>query len=212
MMRLIGSYRSPFTRRVAISLNVLGVPFDQEDLLASQNPELVAQYHPIKRIPALVLDGGETLVESYAILDAIDGIVGPDRALTPSPGPERRRVMKVTAIALGAMDKAQWAHYEGRYRPPEKVHQPWIDHNEDQVLSGLAYLDDIAAADGRGRWLATASAISQADITSTVAFSFVKGFRPHLGVAERYPALSRFAESCEALDAFSAALESQARQ
>lgn len=208
MMKLIGSYRSPFTRRVAVSLNVLGLPFELEELLASQNRELVARYNPLKRIPALVLEGGEILVESYAILDAIDDIVGPNCALTPSTGPERRHVMKLTSIALGTIEKAQCAHYEGRYHPPEKVNQSWIDQNEDQVLSGLAYLNEIAGAAGRDGWVATSSAISQADITGTVAFSFVKVFRPHLDVTERYPALSRLAEKCEAMDAFSQAAES----
>ena len=208
MMKLIGSYRSPFTRRVAVSLKVLGLPFELEELPPSQNREMVARYNPLKRIPALVLEDGEVLVESYAILDAIDDLVGPNRALTPPTGPERRRVMKLASIALGTIDKAQWAHYEGRYRPPEKVHQPWIDQNEDQVLSGLAYLNEKAAAVGKDGWLATSSAISQADITATVAFSFVKVFRPHLDVAGRFPALSRFAEECEAMDAFRSAVES----
>ena len=209
MMKLIGSYRSPFTRRVAVSLNVLGVPFELVELLASQSRESVARYHPLKRVPALVLENGEVLVESYAILDAIDDIVGPDRALTPSTGPERRQVMKLTSIALGTMDKAQWAYYEGRHRPPEKIHQPWIDQNEDQVLSGLAYLNESAAAAGMNGWLATPSKISQADITGAVAYAFVKAVRPHLEIAEKFPALTQFAGRCEAMKAFSSAVPAQ---
>ena len=202
MNKLIGSYRSPFTRRVAITMNVLGVPFELEELLASKNREMVARYHPLKRVPALVLENGEVLVESSAILDAIDDLVGPDNALVPPTGPDRRRVMKAASIALGTIDKAQWAYYEGRYRPAEKVHQPWIDQNEDQVLSGLAHLDHLAEVVGTDGWIATASRISQADITSTVAYSFVMAVRPHLEIANKYPALSRFAERCEAMEAF----------
>jgi glutathione S-transferase len=204
-MRLIGSYRSPFTRRVAISLNVLTISFELEELLASQNREAVAQYHPLMRVPALVWDDGEVLVESSAILDAIDDLVGPERALVPPTGRDRRHTMKVTAIALGTIDKAQWAYYEGRYHPPEKVHQPWIDHNEDQVLSGLEYLDKAAGAAGSDGWLGIPDKITQADITGTVAYSFAAAFHPHLGVAERFVGLRRLAERCEAMDAFSAA-------
>ncbi len=44
--------------------------------------------------------------------------------------------------------------------------------------------------------------MSQADVTSTVAFTFAKTARPHLRLAERFPHLSRFAERCEALPEF----------
>ena len=204
-MKLIGSYRSPFTRRVAISMNVLAIPFELQELLASKDREAVARYHPLKRVPALVWDDGEVLVESSAILDAIDDMVGPERTLVPPTGEERRRVMKITSIALGTIDKAQWAHYESRYHPPEKVHQPWIDHNEDQVLSGLAYLNNVAKGAGSDGWLGEQHQMTQADITGTVAYSFVHAFRPRLSVADRYEDLRRMAERCEAMDAFRAA-------
>lgn len=204
-MKLIGSYRSPFTRRVAVSLNVLDIPFELEELLASQNREAVARYHPLMRVPAIVWEDGEVLVESSAILDAIDDMVGPDRALVPPTGRDRRHVMKITSIALGTIDKAQWAYYEGRYHPPEKVHQPWIDHNEDQVQSGLDYLDKLAAAAGTDCWLGLPDRMTQADITGTVAYSFANAFRPHLGIADRFANLRQLAERCEATDAFRAA-------
>ena len=204
-MRLIGSYRSPFARRVGISLNVLAIPFELEELLASKDPEAVSGYHPLKRIPALVWDDGEVLVESAAILDALDDMVGPDRALVPPTGKERRHTMKLASIALGTIDKAQWAFYEGRFHPPEKVHQPWIDHNEDQVLSGLAYLDSSAASAGPDGWLGLPDRMTQADITGTVAYSFVQAFRPHLNVADRFTNLRRLAERCEAMEEFRAA-------
>ena len=71
-----------------------------------------------------MLDDNDVLVESYAILDEIDQMVGSEKALCPPHGAERRRVMKLTAIAVASMEKAQWAFYEPRFRPPEKVHQP----------------------------------------------------------------------------------------
>ncbi|MBV7326834.1 glutathione S-transferase family protein [Chloroflexi bacterium TSY] len=143
-MKLIGNYLSPYVRRVAVSLNAMAMPFELEQLYVFKSPEEVRKYNPIVRIPTLILDDGEVLVESYAILDAIDEIAGFDYRLTPPSGSERRHVMKVTALGVGSMEKAQWAFYEGRFRPQEKIHEPWIEHNEGQVLSGLAYLDDLA--------------------------------------------------------------------
>lgn len=202
-MKLIGNYLSPYVRRVAVSLNAMGMPFELEQLYVFKSPDEVRKYNPIVRIPALILDGGEVLVESYAILDALDEIAGSEYRLTPPSGSERRHVMKVIALGVGSMEKAQWAFYEGRFRPEEKIHEPWIEHNEAQVLSGLNYLDDLAKKAGDNGWLAGTERIGQADITGVVAYSFADAVRPALGLAERLPYLARFADRCESLEIFS---------
>ena len=201
-MRLIGNFLSPYVRRVAVSLNALGMPFEMEEVLVFKNPEAVRKHNPVARIPTLVLDDGEVLIESYAILDAIDDIAGPDKSLTPPSGRERRHVMKVTAVGVGAMEKAQWAFYEGRFRPKEKIHQPWVEHNEQQVLGGLGYLGALAGKAEEENWLAGTPRMSQADITGAVAFSFIRTIRPALKIEDKAPQLARFAERCEAMDIF----------
>ena len=204
-MKLIGNYLSPYTRRVAISLNALGLPFELEQLSVFKEPDRVQAHNPVVRIPALLTDDGEALVESYAILDAIDQMVGPDRALTPAAGKKRRQVMKITAIALASMEKAQWAVYERRFRPEEKVHQPWIDHNDRQVVGGLRFLDELASRAGDEGWLAGTERMSQADITGAVAYTFAEAVRPHLGIRQQLSHLARFASRCEALPIFRSA-------
>jgi glutathione S-transferase len=201
-MRLIGNYLSPYVRRVAVSLNTMRMPFELKQLYVSKSPEEVRKYNPLVRIPALILDSGEVLVESYAILDAIDQIAGPERCLTPPSGDKRRHVMKVTALGVGSMDKAQWAFYEARFRPEEKIHEPRIEHNEKQVLSGLGYLDSLAEKSGDEGWLASTDRMSQADITGVIAYSFAQLIRPALEIAEKAPHLAKFADRCEALDVF----------
>lgn len=200
-MKLIGNYLSPYVRRVAVSLNTLGMPFELEHLFVFKSPEAVRAHNPLVRVPALILDDGETLVESYAILDAIDQLAGEGRALTPTAGVGRRRVMKLTAIAVGAMEKAQWAFYEGRFHPPEKVHPPWVEHNDGQVSSAFAFLDEAARNAGESGWLAGTDAMSQADISAAVAWTFAGAVRPSLEVGG-FPSLAALAARCEALDAF----------
>ena len=113
--------------------------------------------------------------------------------------------MKVTAMGLACMEKAVWAVYEGRFRPEEKVHQPWIDRNDMQALSGLGYLDRLAETAGRDGWLAGTAKMSQADITGVVAYSCTEALRPGLAIARTVPHLAGFAARCEAMDAFRAA-------
>jgi glutathione S-transferase len=201
-VRLIGILLSPFVRRVAISLNILELPFEPDEVFVFGEPDSVRRHNPLVRIPVLVLDDGTNLVESGAILDEIDHMVSRERRLVPNDNPLRRRVLQTAAIALACAEKAQWAFYEGRVRPAEKIHTPWIEHNEKQVLAGFEHLNMAMAKIDDGGWITGMPNISQADVTTTVAYTFAKIARPNLELAERFPQLSRFAERCETLPAF----------
>lgn len=201
-MRLIGNYLSPYVRRVAVSLNILEWPFELDEVFVFKDPAVVRRYNPLVRIPVLVLDDGSNLFESAAILDEIDRLSGTERCLTPSQGLQRRRVVQTTAIAVACAEKAQWSFYEGRVRPAEKLHTPWIEHNDKQVLAGFEHLDGIAAKVGREGWIAGTQCISQADVTTAVTYTFASTVRPRLDLPGRCPQLSHFAKRCEALPAF----------
>jgi len=199
-MKLLGSYRSPYVRRVAASLNLMDIAYEHDAVPVFDDPDAVKTHNPLVRVPTLVLDDGEALVESYAILDALDDMAG-DNRLTPASGADRRNVMKLTAVGTGTMDKTVWAVYEGRFHPKEKYHKPWVEHNEAQAIGGLGFLDECAKAAG-DNWLAGDS-ISQADVTAAVAFAFAKMARPKLDVDAKFTALSALSARCEAMDAFS---------
>jgi glutathione S-transferase len=202
-MKLLGPTLSPYTRRVAISMRLLGMDFEHDGVRVFDDPDPVRAHNPLTRVPTLVLDDGEALVESGAILDDLDQMVGPDRALVPARNPLRRQVMQTVAYGVGIMEKAQWAFYEPRFHPPEKVHQPWVDHNDAQVVAGMEHLDGLADAAG-DNWLCNTPDMSQADVTVAVAVSFAAKVRPHIDPAEIAPALAAFTARCEATDAFKA--------
>ena len=204
-MRLVGVFLSPYVRRVAVSLNMLKLPFELEDVFVFGDPETVRRYNPLTRIPILVLDDGTNLVESGAILDEIDQMVPADQRLIPAEGLPRRHVLQATSIALGCAEKAQWAFYEGRVRPEDKIHTPWISHNDRQVIGGFEHLNAQAAEIADDGWIAGTSGISQGDITTTTAFTFAKLARPDLELAKRFPQLSRLAARCEEMPEFALA-------
>jgi len=201
-MKLIGNYLSPYVRRVAVSLNILDWPFELDEVFVFKNPAVVRRYNPLVRIPVLVLDDGAHLFESSAILDEIDRLAGTERCLTPREGLQRRRVVQTTAIAVACAEKAQWSFYEGRVRPADKLHPPWIDHNDKQVLAGFEHLDASASSVGLDGWIAGTTTISQADVTTAVAYTFASTVRPGLDLAGRFRHLSQLARRCEALPAF----------
>src|ERR1700704_111639 len=140
-MLLIGLNRSPYTRRVAITLKLYDMPFEQRALSGFSNRAEVRAWNPLGRIPALVLDSGEAVVDSSAIIDHLDEAYGRDRALTPAAGADRRAVRRVAALTMGACDKALQAAYHRNHSPPEKLHQPWIDDCRAQAINALAAVD-----------------------------------------------------------------------
>ncbi len=171
-MLLIGVNRSPYTRRVAITLKVYGMSYEQRPLSGFDNRSEVRDSNPLGRIPALVLDNGETLVDSGAIIDHLDEAHGRDRALTPAAGADRRGVLKVAAIMMGACDKGLQAAYERNRRPPEKLHQPWFDDCMAQVANALAAVD---ATMEPGTPYLLLGRLTQADITAFVAERLTRG-------------------------------------
>ena len=172
MMVLIGVNRSPYTRRVAITLKAYGVPFEQRDLSGFANRAEVRATNPLGRIPALVLDSGETLVDSSAIVDHLDETCGGDRPLTPAKGADRRAVQKIAALMMGASDKSVQAAYARNHTPAEKVHLPWIDDCNAQVMNALAAVDEIV--DPAAPYLLLGR-LTQADVTAFVAERLARG-------------------------------------
>jgi len=199
-MKLYGRMLSPFVRRVATSLETLGMPYEHVEVAPFDEWERAQAINPVVRIPALELDDGEILIDSAAILDHLDEVAGA-KALTPRSGKPRRDVLKLVAIAVGGMEKTVGAVYENRFHAKEKVEQSWVDRCESQAVSALKALDGLAAKTGPSGWL-YGDAISQADISATIAYSFAAMARPNLGAAEKVPSLAAFAERLEATPAF----------
>lgn len=196
-MILIGRYRSPFARRVAISMQLLGMTYEHRPFTAWTHLEELRALNPVGRVPALVLDSGETLFDSSAILDHLDQLAGPERALVPFREPQRREVLRVTVCALGVLEKVVAALYEETMHPPEKVHAPWIAHNEAQARSGLQWLASLDL----NPWLA-GEALTQADVTTVVMYDFTRIVKPELIPDRRYPRLDELALRCSRLPAF----------
>src|SRR3978361_120407 len=115
-MILIGQYDSPFVRRVAIALRLYGLPFEHRPWSTFGDADKIVPFNPLRRVPTLVLDGGEALIESTAILDYLHEVAGPEKAMTGGLGPERRRGLKICALATGLADKGVSLLYERMLR------------------------------------------------------------------------------------------------
>jgi glutathione S-transferase len=199
-MILIGMYDSPFVRRVAVSMNFLGVAFEHRNWSVGKDFELIRQFNPLGRVPCLVQLEGDTLIDSSAILDFLDERVEPARALLPRSGDARREALRVIAMAVGAGDKGVTQVYESAFRPPEKRYRPWVERCHTQMHAGLAELDRLCQVRS-GAWL-LGNQISQADITTTCVYTFLSDALALNREGIAYPALASVAAQCEALSEF----------
>jgi glutathione S-transferase len=201
-MLLIGMFDSPFVRRVAITMKMLELPFEHANWSVGKDFERIREYNPLGRVPTLVRPGGESLFESAAILDYLDELVGPDRALLPARGPERREALKLMAMATGAAEKGVLQVYEGVFRPESKRHEPWLARLRAQMNAALGAIDRYIGERGVAQWL-VGKRMSQADITVVCAFTFLNDTLRVASDAVMFPALSMLASRCEAMPAFS---------
>lgn len=197
-MILIGRYGSPFVRRVAISMKLLGVEFAVKALSAAQNRAEVESLNPLGRVPALVLEDGEVLVDSGAILDYLDELVGPQRALVPVSGAPRRQVLRAVALAVGSMEKTVACFVEKTVRPEDKRHPPFLERFGQQALAGLTALEAMA---GEPDWLC-GKGLTQADVSAVVALDFLHVIRPDLLLDHPLPRLESLRARTSALPAF----------
>jgi glutathione S-transferase len=197
---LIGMFDSPFVRRVAVSMNFLGMAFEHRNWSVGKDFELIRQFNPLGRVPTLVQPDGESLIESNAILDFLDECAGPERALVPHSGDDRREALRIMAVATGAAEKGVAQVYETVFRPPEKRYRPWMDRCHTQMHAGLAELDRVSQARA-GEWL-VGNHMTQADITATCVYTFLVEALAISRAAMAYPGLAAIAERCEALPEF----------
>ena len=197
-MILIGMFDSPFVRRVAVSMDLLGVRFEHRDWSVGKDQARIREFNPLGRVPTLVLDDGEVLVESAMILDHLDQQAGPERALLPPAGEARRSAQGLIALASGALDKGVQQVYERIFRPAEKRHEPWLQRCAGQMRGALGELEARCAAT-TSEWLA-GDGLSQADITLACYLTYMQEAVP-VDLAA-YAALHARVARCEALPVF----------
>lgn len=197
-MILIGQYDSSFVRRVGIALRLYGIPFEHRPWSVFGDAERVRALNPLTRVPTLVLDDGTVLVDSVTILDHLDRMVEPERALVPRDGQERTAAMTVSALASGLADKTVSLFYERRLH--DAVSRTWEARCLAQIEATLAALEADRAARQTRWWFG--ERMGHSDIAVATSLRHTDDSHPELTVLARHPALADHCARCEALDVF----------
>jgi glutathione S-transferase len=199
-MQLIGMLDSPYVRRVAVSMKLMGIPFEHQSVSVFRHFERFREINPVVKAPTLVCDDGTVLMDSTLILDYLEGLVAPERRLMPAGGKARLEALRLTGLALAACDKGVTLIYERERRPEEKFHEPWYERSLGQALAAYSALED---AVGRASPWLQGEGPNAADVVTAVAWRFGQHYNAELVPAWKFPALARFSAQAEELPAFS---------
>lgn len=198
-MILIGQYDSPYVRRVGIALALYGFSFEQKPWSVFSDAERVRAHNPVMKVPVLILDDDDVIIESHMMLDYLDGLMPEEQRLFPFREPERRRALKVASLGIGLADKAVNLFYERQLHT--EISQSWASRCEKQIRSVAAALEaDCPPEDAQTYWLGPK--IGHADIAIGVALRFARDTLPGILTAGDYPRLMAFAGKLEALPVF----------
>jgi glutathione S-transferase len=199
-MELIGMLDSPYVRRVAVSLQLLGLPYVHRPISVFRGFDEFRLINPVVKAPTLVCADGQTLMDSTLIIDHVESVAG--RSLLPAGGPQRQRALRMVGLGLAACEKAVQIVYERNLRPAEKLHEPWMLRVKGQLVAAFAQIEAELAAQPLP--VETAS-MDQAGVTVAVAWRFAQEMVPGEVDAQTYPATARHSRQAEGLDAFRAA-------
>jgi glutathione S-transferase len=193
---------SPYVRRVAISLQLLRVPFEHASISVFRTFEQFRQINPVVKAPTLVCDDGTVLMDSTLIIDYAEALADSRRSLMPISVTERQHALRVIGLAMAACEKSVQIIYERQLRPAEKLHEPWVARVTGQLLAACEALE----SEERKRPLpVTSETINQAGLSTAIAWHFTQQTLAEVVAAEKYPALMALSSKAEALAEFVAA-------
>jgi glutathione S-transferase len=201
-MQLIGMLDSPYVRRVAVSLQLLGLRFTHQPISVFSGFEQFRRISPVVKAPSLVCADGTVLLDSTLILDHAESIATGGRSLMPRDPASRLQALRVIGLALAACEKSVQIIYERNLRPVEKQFDYWLARLHYQLNTAYAGLEAavVQAPPAAGR-----DTIDQAGITAAVAWKFTQVMLPEALSELSCPALERLSGAAEELPEFKAA-------
>lgn len=205
-LELIGMLDSPYVRRVAVAMHLMGLPFTHRPVSVFRDYAPFQAVNPVVKAPTLVAGNGLVLMESGLILQYLETLVPPTRRLTPPAAEDRLRAWQLTGLALAACEKSVQIVYERQLRPPEKQHQPWLDRVEQQLRAAYAEIERrLARQDAPRATTAFAPMVDIAGVSTAVAWHFTQQVLPGLIAPAAHPRLADWSAQAEGMPAFAAA-------
>lgn len=184
-MKLIGTYTSPYVRKVRVVLAEKKIEYD----FVIDSPWLpdsdIPNINPLGKVPVLLLEDGTPLFDSRVIVEYIDAVT-PNNKLFPAPNRERIEVKRWEALADGICDAASSAFLEAK-RPQKEQSASWIKRQEEKVTRSLALMSEQLGE----KAFCTGMHFSMADVAVGSALGYLIFRFGDINWQERHPNLGK---------------------
>jgi glutathione S-transferase len=143
-MKLAFTPASPFARKVRIAAIELGLIDKIEFFPASVVPGIpndeYAKINPQKKLPALITDDGDIIIDSYVIVEYLDELAGGGK-LIPASGRARWQVKSDHSLLQATLDSMLLCRYERMVRPQGLQWQAWSDDHWNRAWRTMALFE-----------------------------------------------------------------------
>jgi glutathione S-transferase len=131
---------SPYARKVRIAAIELGLIDKIEFVSAAVTPtkaneDYANKISPLRKLPALILDDGTSIVDSMVIVEYLDELGG--NKLMPTSGPAKWQRRTEHSILQGMLESMLLCRYEKMLRPENLRWQAWYDDQWDRAWQGF---------------------------------------------------------------------------
>ncbi|PXW40747.1 glutathione S-transferase [Klebsiella oxytoca] len=187
-MKLIGSYTSPFVRKISVILLEKDIPFEFVNEFPYNDANGVAQYNPLGKVPALVTDDGECWYDSQIIAQYLEQLgIAPN--MLPAEPQAALKMRQLEALADGIMEAAL-ALVREKTRPAAQQSESELLRQREKVARGLDALESYAS-DGTLR----PDEVNLATISAACAIAYLNFRRVAPGWCATRPKLVRLVDS-----------------
>ncbi|MEX0408451.1 glutathione S-transferase family protein [Aquibium sp. LZ166] len=139
MTRILFSNASPYSAKVRMAAVHAKIPFESVAVDTNAEPAMLMDANPLGKIPVLMTEDGAAIFDSRAITQQLNRMSG--NLLFPRNALKRAEAERLEALADGIADCLLAHVYERRFRPEEKIHQPWLDKQWAKVTRALDHLN-----------------------------------------------------------------------
>src|SRR6201994_1835684 len=144
-MNLTFSPASPFARKVRIAAIETGlidkIEFTSATVAPGTPNDEYSKITPLKKLPVLILDNGDVILDSYVIVEYLDELAGGGK-LIPASGPTRWKVKSDHSLLQGMLDSMLLCRYERMVRPKEFHWNAWSDDHWNRAWKGMARFEN----------------------------------------------------------------------
>ena len=142
-MKLTFSPASPFARKVRIAAIETGlidkIEFTTATVAPGQANEEYSKITPLKKLPVLITNDGDVILDSYVIVEYLNELAG--GSLIPAYGPRRWQAKTNHSLINGMLDSMLLCRYEKMVRPQGLQWQAWSDDHWNRAWSGMAHFE-----------------------------------------------------------------------